>query len=68
MAVGAAGRMHGGVAGAQPATPSLRHPHHFSKIEVVRREVLHFSRGSKIEVTQCYLIELKALSDIIVYS
>ena len=55
-----------GVAGAQPATPGARHPHNFSKIEVFSRDVLDFWKGSKIEVTQCYLIELKALSDIIV--
>jgi len=30
------------------------------------RDILDFWKGSKIEVTQCYLIELKALSDIIV--
>ena len=66
MGRGDLGKTTGGVAGAPPETPGVRHPHHFSKIEVFSREVLDFSKGSKIEVTQCYLIELKALSDTIV--
>ena len=63
MGRGDLGKTTGGVAGAQPETPGARHPHHFPKIEVFSREVVDFSRGSNIEVTQCYLIELKALSD-----
>ena len=46
--------------------PGARHPHHFAKTSDFSRDILDFWKGSKIEVTQCYLIELKALSDIIV--
>ena len=63
---GCAGIWHrpsGGVAGALPATAGVRHPQHFVKIEVFSPDVLNFSKSSKIEVTHCYQIELKALSD-----
>ena len=53
----------GGGRGNPPATAGARHPQLFSKIEVFSREVLNFSRSSKIEVNHCYQIELKALSD-----
>ena len=43
--------------------PGVRHPQHFVKIEVFSKDVLNFSRSSKIEVNHCYQIELKALSD-----
>ena len=56
----------GGGAGAQPATVGARHLHNFSNIEVFSRDILDFWKGSKIEVAQCYLIELNALSDTIV--
>ena len=66
MAAGIWDRAAGGGRRSPAGTPGARHPHNFSKIEVLNRDVLDFWKGSKIEVTQCYLIELKALSDIIV--
>ena len=56
------GSVRGGV-GSSAGTPGARHPHHFAKIEVFSRDVLNFSRSSKIDVNHCYQIELKALSD-----
>ena len=53
----------GGGPGSSAGRPGVRHPQHFVKIEVFSREVLNFSRSSKIEVNHCYQIELKALSD-----
>ena len=49
--------------GAPPATAGARHPQLFEKTEVFSRDVLNFSKSSKIDVDHCYQIELKALSD-----
>ena len=51
-----------------PKKPRRETSSPFSKTSEFSRDILDFSKRSKMEVAQCYLIELKALSDIIVYS
>ena len=66
LAAGIWDRATGGVARAPPEPQARDSLTIFKNIEAFSREVLSFSRWPKNKVNQCYLIELKALSDIIV--
>ena len=58
--------MRGGGRLSPARIPDTRHPHHFAKISDFSGDIRDFWKGSKIEVAQCYLIELKVLSETIV--